>query len=574
MPDEQRQSSMMYRRAALEPSSYDADARTIEIVWSTGAGVARRDWMTGKRYTEVLDLAGADLSRLNDGAPLLDSHDSYSSRSVIGVFVPGSARIEAGKGVATVRLSAAESARDAVEKIVEGVLRNVSVGYDVHEWRIEKNEMDGTETRTAVAWTPAEGSMVAIAADAGSQVRAAERETPAQETPMTEPTKPTAPVVDIDSVRAEAAAAERARVTEIGALARAHGYDAAKHIAEGHSVDQVRAAILDAKVAAQAKTEVNGSHRGQVTTDAADHRRAGLEQAIGLRMGIVPEAEVAAGPGRRYAGRSLESMLRQALTDEGIDCSDMGRDGVWRRLTDPMQRRSHSTSDFPLALANAMHKTLLGSYSMAPTTWERWTMRKGFRDFRPHPVVGMGSAPQLDLLPENAAITYGTVGEQSNSVQAFTYAKGLRFSEEVFINDDLDAITQSLRTWGMVAARKAEALCVAVLTTNANLTDGTALFASGHSNIIASATTPTTVANIDAAVQILDAQTEPGGQRMALMPEMLLVSSGYDLQARQALGLVVSAQTSASNVIPEGSSLSGLQVVKVPDLPADRKSVV
>lgn len=57
----------------LMPETSDAEARTIEVVWSTGASVRRRDLWTGKRYDEVLSLdpAHADLSRLNNGAPLL-----------------------------------------------------------------------------------------------------------------------------------------------------------------------------------------------------------------------------------------------------------------------------------------------------------------------------------------------------------------------------------------------------------------------------------------------------------------------------------------------------------------------
>ena len=38
------------------PESIDAERRTVELVWSTGAAVRRRDPWTGKRYDEVLSL--------------------------------------------------------------------------------------------------------------------------------------------------------------------------------------------------------------------------------------------------------------------------------------------------------------------------------------------------------------------------------------------------------------------------------------------------------------------------------------------------------------------------------------
>ena len=71
----------------LMPESVDADRRTVEVVWSTGAAVRRRDPWTGKGYDEVLSLeeAHVDLSRLNGGAPLLNTHGAWDLRDVIGV---------------------------------------------------------------------------------------------------------------------------------------------------------------------------------------------------------------------------------------------------------------------------------------------------------------------------------------------------------------------------------------------------------------------------------------------------------------------------------------------------------
>ncbi len=69
------------------PETAEAEARTVEVVWSTGAAVRRRDPWTGKRYDEVLSLdpAHVDLSRLNNGAPLLNTHGAFDLEDVIGV---------------------------------------------------------------------------------------------------------------------------------------------------------------------------------------------------------------------------------------------------------------------------------------------------------------------------------------------------------------------------------------------------------------------------------------------------------------------------------------------------------
>lgn len=163
--------TVQHRAAALQPASYDADARTIAVTFTTGAAVARSSFVDGD-YSEVL-LTGSGnvrLERLNAGAPLLDSHDSGGLANVLGAVVPGSARMAAGQGVATVRLSDAARAADSVADIRDGVIRNVSVGYLIHA--ATRTEADGVVTLTVTDWEPVEISAVAVPADAGAQFRA------------------------------------------------------------------------------------------------------------------------------------------------------------------------------------------------------------------------------------------------------------------------------------------------------------------------------------------------------------------------------------------------------------------
>lgn len=108
---------------------------------------------------------------MNLGAPFLDSHCSYGCDNVIGAVVPGSAEIKDGRGLARVQLSKAPGVADTVQKIREGVIRNVSVGYWIH--KVEKTEADdGSVARwDVVDWEPLEISAVPIPADAASQIR-------------------------------------------------------------------------------------------------------------------------------------------------------------------------------------------------------------------------------------------------------------------------------------------------------------------------------------------------------------------------------------------------------------------
>ena len=65
----------------------DDRTRTVELFWTTGAGVVRTD-ESGQQYLEVLSLdpSAVRLDRLNSGrAPLLNSHSQDALDSVLGV---------------------------------------------------------------------------------------------------------------------------------------------------------------------------------------------------------------------------------------------------------------------------------------------------------------------------------------------------------------------------------------------------------------------------------------------------------------------------------------------------------
>ncbi|PZP97509.1 MAG: phage major capsid protein [Variovorax paradoxus] len=80
--------------------------------------------------TEVLDVRGADLGRLNDGAALLFNHNWDDLR---GVHVPGSVRVDRDDVIrGKVRItSATQLGRDTIALVEGNVLSKVSVGYEV-----------------------------------------------------------------------------------------------------------------------------------------------------------------------------------------------------------------------------------------------------------------------------------------------------------------------------------------------------------------------------------------------------------------------------------------------------------
>lgn len=160
--------------AELRAQSFEEASNTIEVRWTTGAIVRRQSWMDGPYDEElVVEPSAVRLGRLNSGAPFLDTHSSYSLSDILGSVVPGSARLENGAGIARIQLSTAPGAADAVHKIKEGVIRNVSVGYIRHV--IEKTESDtgAVPLWRVIDWEPYEISPVPVPADPGAQIRSA-----------------------------------------------------------------------------------------------------------------------------------------------------------------------------------------------------------------------------------------------------------------------------------------------------------------------------------------------------------------------------------------------------------------
>ncbi|MFN2289499.1 MAG: HK97 family phage prohead protease, partial [Chromatocurvus sp.] len=158
--------TLLTRRADLAPTSADRAARTVEVIWSTGAPVRRRD-MAGQ-YIERLSLApeAVDLSRL-EGASVLDAHRKTAVRDVLGSV--RSAAVDGQQGTALIQFSARPEVEPIWQDVMAGILRHVSVGYSVEDWA-ETTE-NGARVMNAVRWTPHEISLVPTPADPGAHIR-------------------------------------------------------------------------------------------------------------------------------------------------------------------------------------------------------------------------------------------------------------------------------------------------------------------------------------------------------------------------------------------------------------------
>ncbi len=135
----------------------DAEKRTIEFSFSSEEPVNR--WFG----TEILshDKSAADFSRLNDGANLLFNHDW---NTVIGVMEKAWLGNDK-RGYVRARFSKNAKADEIFNDVKDGILRNISFGYEVKELKREKTDEKGNEEYLATKWMPFEVSLVSVPAD-------------------------------------------------------------------------------------------------------------------------------------------------------------------------------------------------------------------------------------------------------------------------------------------------------------------------------------------------------------------------------------------------------------------------
>ena len=138
--------------------SFSSEAEIIRDTVQAG-GFELYDLLQSDRFFEVLghEPNEIDLTRINTSGPVLYSHDA--SRQIGAVT---RARVENKRGFADIKIS--RNAASHIDDIEDGILRDVSVGATVSEYRVV-GERDGIPILRATRWSPREVSLLPMGAD-------------------------------------------------------------------------------------------------------------------------------------------------------------------------------------------------------------------------------------------------------------------------------------------------------------------------------------------------------------------------------------------------------------------------
>lgn len=576
------------RALSIESDSTDSRSRSVSVSVSSEYPV-HRSFAFGD-YDEILSHAAnaVDLSRAP--LPVIESHDS--SRLNIGLIE--SLRLVGKRLIGVLRLGESARALEVWRDIEAGIVRSLSIGYQIQEYEIRG------ETLFVTRWQPYEISLVAVAADPTIGInRSMTTETTTQETtttsgnvtPITEATR----AIELERQRVDAinTAFDRPslpRNAEFNALRL-------RALQAGWTEKQSNQAILAAL--------------GEMSEGVVDHSRTTDDM-----LGIHHEAQVQRHPrpqfGRRVehgesrairgdddfldaatdalcqragialknphpAARDLSRMSIQDMTRTLISRQD--RQSGWLSPSGWFGRGSGATaSDFTHLLTNVANKAVLHLMSEQEHSWRPWTRTIEVPDLKPQSLVGLGAFSDLDEIPDSGEYKQGTVVDWSESVSVLTYGKNFGLTRKALINDDLGQFANLSRQFAASASRKIAQLAFGRLTANPVLVyDSTAVFHANHANLASSGAAPS-VSTLDAGISAMRLQQahmrdtdDSDPVYLNIQPKFLLVPVGLEMTAKIILAsgwYPTDAGMEASPLYGK-SPLTGIELISDPLLDAN-----
>jgi len=525
-------------RAAGRAATLDREARTVEAVALSGLaptvrhGPAPAHGVRGP-WIEELDAAGADLSAFV-GAPVLTDHRNAVDATV---GVVEAARVEGGRIIVTVRFDGSREADALMDKLDAGSVRGVSLGYRVSEWT-RADVRDGRPVFRATAWSPVELSFTPLPVDAGAMIRKetamAEEATAPADKPDSEDTKSVEERVGALETKVDGMATtlDEIKVAVTKGTNDNDGKDGGAARAAAPGAVSTRSQVIDNR-----PTRVEG---GADYTDPTVIRRA-MSDALAASMTPLVKSE---GMALRFRSYRPSGMVAALASARGERIDPFHPEGIM----DGIFTRAHSTSDFPLLLADAANKALLAQYQAAAPTYRQIATKKPMNDFKAHKFLRLGDFPDFQEVAEGGPHVQGTLSENRETVTPREFATGITIGRRVLINDDLSALADFSALIAVRAAAFENGLVYALLASNGpTMSDGVVLFHTASHGNKASAGAAISVTSVGAAVAALRKMTGLDGLKLNVMPKFLVCGPDTELTARQVLANITPTKAGDAN---------------------------
>lgn len=359
---------------------------------------------------------------------------------------------------------------------------------------------------------------------------------------------------------------ERERTTEINALCREFGFDdetSRGFIAEGTSVEQVRAKVIEK----MRKDNGPVGARADVTTDSGDKFIKAAADALLMRSGIEVEKPA-------EGANELRSL---SIRDMAIECLNLsGEGGGYNRMSSDelfsvLQRQFYNpTAAFPAMLDNTINKSYVEGHKTVSVTFDQWTKKGSLKDFKVHDNNYLsGPAGELLEVPEGGELKHDTFTDKQLPTRRLkTYGRQFTLTRQAFINDDIDIITKMPAKYAASARKTINKQVYEILVNNPVIYDGTALFNSAHSNVLATGT-GITMESIQAMISALQTQKDEFGNAIIIRPATMIVPVGYEFEMYTLFNsLTINTAGNTQAVNPLYSYKDSIKIVAEPTINA------
>lgn len=154
--------------------------------------------------------------------------------------------------------------------------------------------------------------------------------------------------------------------------------------------------------------------------------------------------------------------FREEITDAHAEAmSEIAADGFLSDIKDLVNTygATHTTSDFPLALANLRQRTLRDALPGVDSNWRDFATVTTTSDFKEIRSLAFTELPELLRRPEGTDVRYATFGESGTGYYVANYERAIKYTWEMSLNDEVGKFIRALELFGK-AAKRTEAVIV------------------------------------------------------------------------------------------------------------------
>lgn len=295
---------------------------------------------------------------------------------------------------------------------------------------------------------------------------------------------------------------------------------------------------------------------------AAFCKTAGLRN---LEKAFKPEVLEASD---RFRAIGIQELLLNCAQQNGYSGRPMVSAGNLREILQaaftPQIQAAFSTQSITTLLTQAGGKFLLEGFNAIPQTWREVAAIRTVNDFKQVTAFRLTTSLEYEELPPTGEIKHGTMGQESYTMQAKTYAKMLGLTRHDIINDDLGAFDQLRTRLGMGAVLK---INKEFWTAWLAASDAGTFWTAARGNFQTGVGTALGELGLAAAEILLTEMAGTDGNLIGLQPDRILVPPVLGVVARKLFVSQEIRDTAADTYYPTSNIYFGrFRPIIVPEL--------